>query len=103
MQPLSADERRSALAELGTWNLDPSGQVITRELKFADFPTAFGFMAAVAIEAQALDHHPDWSNSWATVIVNLTSHSAGGLTELDLALARKIDLLAARFGAAVGG
>lgn len=99
MPPLSDDERRAALAELSGWSLDAGGQVITRELRFADFPTAFAFMAAVAIEAQALDHHPDWSNSWATVTVNLTTHSAGGLTELDLKLARTIDVHAARLGA----
>lgn len=63
-----------------------------RELAFADFAEAFAFMGRVAIEAERLGHHPDWSNSWNRVVIDLRTHDAGGrITDLDLALARAID------------
>lgn len=61
-----------------------------RELRFADFTEAFAFMTRVAAEAERLDHHPDWSNSWNTVTIDLVSHDTGGLTDRDLALAAAI-------------
>lgn len=65
-----------------------------RELAFADFSEAFAFMARVALLAEKVDHHPDWSNSWNTVVIDLVSHDAGGITDRDLALAAAInDLL----------
>ena len=65
-----------------------------RELVFADFVEAFGFMSSVALVAQGLDHHPDWSNSWNRVVVDLSSHDVGRVTERDVQLARRIDELA---------
>jgi len=62
-----------------------------REFEFDDFAEAFGFMARVAVIAERLDHHPDWSNSWNRVVIDLTSHDAGGVTGRDVALARAID------------
>jgi 4a-hydroxytetrahydrobiopterin dehydratase len=63
-----------------------------RELVFADFAEAFAFMGRVAVEAERLGHHPDWSNSWNRVVIDLCTHDAGGrITDLDLALARAID------------
>ena len=62
-----------------------------RELCFADFVAAFGFMAQVALVAEALGHHPDWSNSWNRVVIDLTSHDLGGLCDLDLELAQRIN------------
>ena len=63
-----------------------------RELVFADFAEAFAFMGRVAAEAERLGHHPDWSNSWNRVVIDLVTHDAGGrVTELDVALARAID------------
>lgn len=64
-----------------------------RELKFGDFSEAFGFMARVALLAEKADHHPDWSNSWNTVVIDLVSHDAGGLTDRDRALATAINRL----------
>jgi len=64
-----------------------------RELRFADFVAAFGFMAQVALVAEALGHHPDWSNSWNRVVIDLTTHDLGGLSDLDLALASRINQL----------
>ena len=64
-----------------------------RELTFADFAEAFAFMQRVAVVAEELDHHPDWSNSWNRVTFDLVSHSAGGITDKDQELARRIDEL----------
>jgi 4a-hydroxytetrahydrobiopterin dehydratase len=96
-QPLSEDELAAALADLPEWAL-LDGR-LHRELRFADFPRAFGFMAAVATVAQAIDHHPDWSNSYRTVVVDLVTHDAGGITDLDVELARRMSELARDCGA----
>ncbi|WP_426573498.1 4a-hydroxytetrahydrobiopterin dehydratase [Aquihabitans sp. McL0605] len=61
-----------------------------RELEFADFAEAFAFMRRVAVEAERLDHHPDWSNSWNRVVIDLMSHDVGHLTARDTALADAI-------------
>ena len=65
-----------------------------RNLVFADFAAAFSFMTAVALAAEKMDHHPDWSNAWNKVVISLTTHSAGGVTALDLELAAIINRLA---------
>ena len=62
-----------------------------RELQFADFSEAFGFMARVALVAEKMDHHPDWSNSWNTVTIDLVSHAKGGITDQCVELAEKIN------------
>jgi 4a-hydroxytetrahydrobiopterin dehydratase len=64
-----------------------------REFEFADFSEAFGFMARVALAAEKADHHPDWSNSWNKVVIDLVSHDAGGLTDRDRDLAQTINSL----------
>jgi len=69
-----------------------------RELRFADFSRAFGFMAAVATVAQGMDHHPDWSNAYSTVVIDLVTHDVGGITELDVALASTMSDLADGLG-----
>lgn len=89
---LDDDEVAAALRDLPGWELRDGR--LHRRFRFPDFPTAFGFMAAVATVAQQLDHHPDWSNSWATVDVELTTHDAGGLTSLDVDLAGRMSRLA---------
>jgi 4a-hydroxytetrahydrobiopterin dehydratase len=65
-----------------------------RELSFPNFIEAFGFMTRAAIVAQSMDHHPEWSNVYGTVVVDLVTHSAGGITENDLTLASALDELA---------
>lgn len=62
-----------------------------RELVFADFSEAFGAMARIALAAEKLDHHPDWSNVWNRVVIDIASHDAGGLTERCFALAAAVD------------
>jgi 4a-hydroxytetrahydrobiopterin dehydratase len=75
------------------WTVD--GEVLRKEFVFADFAEAFAFMTRVAAEAERLNHHPDWSNSWNRVAIALTSHDAGHLTDRDERLARAIDACAA--------
>ena len=62
-----------------------------RELEFHDFVEAFGFMAMVALLAEKANHHPDWSNSWNKVVIDLTSHDKGELTDRDYSLATAIN------------
>ena len=88
---LGADERREALAGLGGWSLEEGRDAIRRSFKFKDFSEAFGFMTRVALAAEKLDHHPEWSNVYNKVELVLTTHSAGGLTARDIALARAAD------------
>lgn len=71
------------------------GRGVSRTLRFADFAAAFGFMTRVALLAERLDHHPDWSNSYGRVAITLTTHDAGGLTERDAAMVAAIDRLLA--------
>ena len=68
---------------------------IQRKFKFADFNEAFGFMTRVAIKAQEMDHHPEWSNVYNKVEITLSTHDAGGLTERDIKLATFIDSITA--------
>jgi len=64
---------------------------LKREFKFKTFVEAFSFMTAVAFEAEKLNHHPDWSNSFSRVSIVLTTHEANGITQLDFDLAKSID------------
>ena len=66
---------------------------LRRELTFANFSEAFGFMTRVALVAEKMNHHPDWSNSWNKVTISISSHDAGGLTEQCFELAAKVDQL----------
>jgi 4a-hydroxytetrahydrobiopterin dehydratase len=81
-----------ALIEQG-WEMTDVRDAITKEFKFKSFAHAFGWMSSVAILAEKMDHHPEWSNVYNRVSVTLTTHSADGLTELDIDLAIKMDLL----------
>lgn len=93
----------TAIAGLSTalphWRLVDGDTAIQRELKFRNFRQAFDFMTEIAAEADAADHHPDWSNSYNRVSICLTTHSVGGLSERDIRLAEAIDAAAIRLGA----
>ena len=95
MRTLLTDAERVAMTELlPLWRLAEDGNSIQRVFKFRDFSAAWGFMSRVALLAEKLDHHPDWSNVWNQVAIVLSTHDAGGLTRLDQALAEAIDGLA---------
>ncbi|MFN9620672.1 MAG: 4a-hydroxytetrahydrobiopterin dehydratase [Synechococcaceae cyanobacterium] len=91
--PLSPDQIDALLRELPAWGL-VEGK-LHRELRFADFSAAFGFLTQVALAAEAMGHHPEWSNVWNRVSIDLTTHDAGGLTDLDARLASRIEAIAA--------
>jgi 4a-hydroxytetrahydrobiopterin dehydratase len=93
VEKLNARERDAALAGLGGWTYDAANSAIGRVFKFKDFSEAFGFMTRVALAAQQAGHHPDWSNSYNSVTVSLSTHDAGGLSEKDIDLAQAIDKL----------
>lgn len=92
---LTAEARDAALAQLSGWTLRDDGTAIGRRFVFADFSEAFAFMTRAALAAERIGHHPDWSNSYRTVEVSLTTHDAGGLSELDFELAAAMDRIAA--------
>jgi 4a-hydroxytetrahydrobiopterin dehydratase len=87
--PLSPDQIASLPEQLPGWAL-VNGR-LQRELRFADFVEAFAFMTKVALIAEAMGHHPEWSNVWNRVTIALTTHDTGGLSDLDREMARRID------------
>lgn len=95
-EKLEGAARDKALESLDGWNVVSDRDAIAKDFKFKDFSEAFGWMARVALKAEKMDHHPEWLNVWNRVEVTLSTHSAGGLTELDIKLARAMDKLAAR-------
>jgi 4a-hydroxytetrahydrobiopterin dehydratase len=80
--------------EIPLWTVGPKGKSIAQTFIFADFKQAFEFMTMCAQYAEEIDHHPNWSNSWNKVTVELSTHSAGGLTTLDVQLAKAMDAFA---------
>ena len=91
---MNADAVAEQLADLCGWTLAREGAAIRREFTFVDFSEAWGFMARVALLAEAQDHHPEWSNVYNRVTIELTTHDAGGLSSRDFRLARAIDGIA---------
>jgi 4a-hydroxytetrahydrobiopterin dehydratase len=92
MKKLSVIEIGEFLATgLTDWSYD--GTSLSRNFRFPDFVTAFAFMSAVALKAEKLDHHPDWSNIYNVVYIRLNTHDAGGITNLDIELAKQIDAI----------
>jgi 4a-hydroxytetrahydrobiopterin dehydratase len=91
-QPLTPAQIATLASDLPAWQ-QQQGK-LRRELLFADFSEAFGFMSRVALAAEALGHHPEWRNVWNRVTIDLTTHDTGGLSDLDVALARRIDAIA---------
>lgn len=95
-EKLSTEERTAALQvlQMSGWAHDADRDAIRKTFKFKDFITAWAWMSAIAIIAEKMNHHPEWSNVYSKVVVTLTTHDADGLTQLDLDLARKMDAVA---------
>ena len=96
--PTKLDDRQieNALRALPGWSLRDGK--LHRELRFRDFSAAFGFMTRVALAAEKRDHHPEWSNVWNRVTIDLVKHESNGITERDIALAQVISELATESG-----
>ncbi len=92
-EKLSDDDINAGLEDLPGWSLNDDK--LRREFKFTNFVEAFSFMTGAAFEAEKMNHHPEWFNVYNKVVVELTTHDAGGITELDFKLARKMNKLAA--------
>jgi 4a-hydroxytetrahydrobiopterin dehydratase len=93
-QKLTGEARTAALAKLSGWSTVKDRDAITRKFVFKDFNEAFGFMTRAALIAEKMDHHPEWFNVYKTVEVTLSTHDAGGVTELDAKLAEAMNRLA---------
>lgn len=92
--PMTPEAAADALKELDGWTIAADGAALTRTFTFRNFSEAFAFMTRAALAAEKLDHHPEWSNVYKTVEVRLSTHDAGGLTELDFKLAKSMDRFA---------
>jgi len=97
---LSAEARKSALKGLPGWAEVPGREAIARTFTFKDFNEAFGFMSRAALVAEKRDHHPEWRNVYKTVDVVLATHDAGGVTTLDVELAKAMNAIAGQLGVA---
>jgi 4a-hydroxytetrahydrobiopterin dehydratase len=95
MTPLSESDRTALLPALDGWTLVEGRDAIQKRFVFADFSAAFGWMTRVALVAEQMNHHPEWSNVYRTVDVTLSTHDANGLTRRDVELAQRMDQLAA--------
>jgi 4a-hydroxytetrahydrobiopterin dehydratase len=95
---LSAEARKSALKELPGWTDTAGREAIARTFTFKDFNEAFGFMSRAALVAEKSDHHPEWRNVYKTVEVVLATHDAGGVTALDIELAKAMNAIARQLG-----
>lgn len=92
---LSSEERATLIPALHGWLATAGRDALHKQFVFKDFNTAFAFMTQVALKAEKMDHHPEWFNVWNKVEITLSTHDAGGLTALDLELARFIESAAA--------
>ena len=88
---LDKDALPGALADLPGWSVGDDGKSVGRTFEFKNFSEAFAFMTRSALAAEKLDHHPDWSNSYKTVTVRLSTHDRGGVTALDVELAKRMN------------
>ncbi len=94
VERITGEARRQALAELDGWEEVADRDAICKSFAFKTFNQAWGFMSRVALAAERMNHHPEWSNVYNRVDILLATHDCGGLSELDVKLARKIDIFA---------
>ncbi len=95
IEKLSGEARHAALAELAGWQEVPGRDAIAKQFKFANFNAAFGWMTRVAMLAEKMDHHPEWSNIYNTIDVTLATHEANGVTLRDHKMALAMNAYAA--------
>lgn len=91
VEKLTGSERDTALAKLTDWEDVEDRDAIRKSFTFIDFNEAFGFMSRIALAAEKADHHPEWSNVYNKVVITLSTHDAGGLSEKDIKLAHFIE------------
>ncbi|MES0883768.1 4a-hydroxytetrahydrobiopterin dehydratase [Roseibium sp. SCP14] len=96
VERLKPEDRAAGLTTLPDWHLCEGREAISKSFKFRDFKEAFGFMTQVALAAEKMNHHPEWSNVYRSVDITLSTHDVDGLSPLDLKLAAEIDRLANR-------
>ncbi len=96
LKALDSNQIDAKIKELTGWSRREDK--LHRELKFADFVSAFAFMSAVALVAESMQHHPEWFNVYSTVEIDLATHDVGGISELDFKLAKRINELAGAWG-----
>jgi len=97
---LTAEARKAGLQELSGWTEVAGREAIARTFTFKDFNEAFGFMSRAALIAEKNNHHPEWRNVYKTVEVVLATHDAGGVTKLDIELAKAMNAIARQLGVA---
>ncbi|MBL6761133.1 MAG: 4a-hydroxytetrahydrobiopterin dehydratase [PS1 clade bacterium] len=100
VEKLSNAEKRAAMAKLKGWKKTRGREAIEKRFVFADFSAAFAWMSRVAMQAEKMDHHPEWDNVYKSVNVVLTTHDAGGLSPLDIKMATFMDKTAGAAGRA---
>ena len=93
-EKLEGENRKNLLAKLAGWDEVDGRDAITKTFIFNNFNEAFAFMTRIAMQAEKMNHHPEWSNVYKTVSVTLSTHDAGGLSELDIKLAKFMDQIA---------
>lgn len=98
IEKLKGAARDKALAELKGWEKVRGRDAIEKTYTFKDFSEAFGWMTRIALAAEKADHHPEWGNIYNTVVVQLTTHDAGGVSERDIKMAKLMDRLAGKAG-----
>ncbi|MCV0426806.1 MAG: 4a-hydroxytetrahydrobiopterin dehydratase [Roseibium sp.] len=96
VERLKPEDRAAGLKNLSEWHLCEGREAISKSFRFHDFCEAFGFMAQVALVAEKMNHHPEWSNVYRSVDITLATHDVDGLSQLDLDLAAQIDRIAER-------
>ena len=93
-EKLNDQQITEGLGRLDGWSRVEGREAIFKKFQFSNFSQAFGWMTRVALQAETMNHHPEWFNVWNRVEVTLATHDAGGLTQLDLKLAAAMDKLA---------
>ena len=98
VEKLSAKEKTAALAKLKGWQKVKGREAIAKQFMFADFNATFAWMSRIAMMAEKMDHHPEWDNVYKTVTVVLITHDAGGVSDLDITMAKFMDKTAGAAG-----